>query len=576
MRADVVFVHGLGGDAFKTWCHDEENLHDSWPYWLAEEFPKVCVWSLDYAASPVKSGILGTLISKATRGRIESGQAMSLPEQATEVLEELVRNKLGEYPILFICHSLGGLLAKQLLLKAYDASNEEKHAIFEKTRSVLFLATPHMGAALASLARALKRIFSTTVSIKALEAYTDQPLDLYGWYRNHSEKAGIHTKTYYEGHDTSGIRIVVRASSHPGVGEEPIALSENHLSIAKPAHQNSLVYNAACDLLRKHILGPETTHEILESSRDDKRRNGDTPPFGNADEFPDDSRERSERREAMLPRIEEILGASPDVHKALCEVIGKKETETFPEGRELANYLLDLQDAPRLNCLEDTFRHLCRAGKTEAAKKAVRLALVCLPAVLDAPALIEALHEARGSGAGIIPTPFATLLPLAMAIHAAGRGEAEFSLTGNRLRSERQFGFGVETGIDEDMSASRATAKRIMVNRFGETIQDFPDNDEPTQEQIKLVADELEFIRKEYGIVYYHPVSEGEAPDLRNWARDLLTAFPDFFLLRTKDDRDQRRREIGRYRMLVDMIKTYLGDDEACRRLQQQYEGKHE
>ncbi len=46
--ADVVFVHGLDGDARTTWQQSSTEPNTFWPAWLSGDFPTIGVWSLGY------------------------------------------------------------------------------------------------------------------------------------------------------------------------------------------------------------------------------------------------------------------------------------------------------------------------------------------------------------------------------------------------------------------------------------------------------------------------------------------------------------------------------------------------
>ncbi|WP_165768539.1 putative lipase [Sandarakinorhabdus cyanobacteriorum] len=50
-------------------------------------------------------------------------------------------------------HSLGGLLIKSILRKSREASDQGLRAISDATRLVVFIATPHCGASLASIGK---------------------------------------------------------------------------------------------------------------------------------------------------------------------------------------------------------------------------------------------------------------------------------------------------------------------------------------------------------------------------------------------------------------------------------------
>lgn len=122
---DVLFIHGLTGDPIKTW--------GDWPKKLAAEFSNCAtVWSLGYP-SPLFESQLGTIQEEfSTEGR--------------ETLRELVHADVGKKPIVFVTHSLGGLLAKSIIAEsAKTLPSSSEYLLFANTHAVIFAGTPHAG-----------------------------------------------------------------------------------------------------------------------------------------------------------------------------------------------------------------------------------------------------------------------------------------------------------------------------------------------------------------------------------------------------------------------------------------------
>src|ERR1051325_11259006 len=91
-RAHAIFVHGLGGDAYKTWMAHPENSDSFWPAWLPNECD-VSTYTLSYAADATIWG--------------NSGGDMVLPTRARSVLDLFVSTgELLNKPLIFICHSV--------------------------------------------------------------------------------------------------------------------------------------------------------------------------------------------------------------------------------------------------------------------------------------------------------------------------------------------------------------------------------------------------------------------------------------------------------------------------------------
>ena len=170
---DVIFVHGLTGDPQSTWFCEETS--EFWPNWLKEEFDTVSIYSLGFPAS---------LFERWAK------KEMDMFERAGNVLERFVGLGIGERPIAFITHSLGGILTKILLRKSCETEDQDWQNVANTTELVVFLSTPHLGAALAN---ALSVLPNSSKHIELLANETGFLDDLnhhYRAYANSSKQLG--------------------------------------------------------------------------------------------------------------------------------------------------------------------------------------------------------------------------------------------------------------------------------------------------------------------------------------------------------------------------------------------------
>jgi tetratricopeptide (TPR) repeat protein len=239
----VVFVHGLGGHPYETWrCASKDD--DLWPHWLARDIPGLSVWTLAYDAPA--SNWLGT--------------AMSLQDRAKNVLECLVGEpELHGLPVFFVCHSLGGLVIKQVLRAANDRRDRgdgEAQAFVTSVKGVVFIATPHSGSVHATLLDRLRLIAWPSASTLDLVKNNAGLRDLNVWYRNWSE--AIRHKVFYEQRATPAGTIVAADSSDPGLLHvDPVGIDADHVTICKPSDASDLVYSRTRTFV-VDTIGPDT------------------------------------------------------------------------------------------------------------------------------------------------------------------------------------------------------------------------------------------------------------------------------------------------------------------------------
>jgi pimeloyl-ACP methyl ester carboxylesterase len=234
--ADIIFVHGLGGDGVETWMVRPEQQDSYWPQWVYQDFSgsqtPCSVWALDYPAAPTRWA--------------DGGVAMALPDRARSVLEFLVDKGIGKRPTIFIAHSLGGLLVKHTLRMGAQSPNPSHIQFAQRTRGVVFMGTPHRGSNLATLAEGL-RVIGATDATRDLELYSPYLAELDGWYRDNVERLKISTLAFRENKKLSAFLksfwVVDPTSADPNIPHCPtIAVDADHFEMCKLDGRGSFVY----------------------------------------------------------------------------------------------------------------------------------------------------------------------------------------------------------------------------------------------------------------------------------------------------------------------------------------------
>lgn len=214
-QIEIIFVHGLNGDPRGTWRFEDTP---SWQTWLSQAVPEANIWSLGYG-----------LTSSWWRGG-----SIPLTDRATNVLATL-SVELGEKrPIVFVCHSYGGLLVKQLLRTSSEIAPE--YADFMKqVRGIVFLGTPHTGSGVAAYSLALRKILRSSPAIEELKKNSALLRELNTWFRRTLARHPFPILVYYETQPTRGLQVVDEASADPGLAfVTPVAVDADHITLSKP------------------------------------------------------------------------------------------------------------------------------------------------------------------------------------------------------------------------------------------------------------------------------------------------------------------------------------------------------
>jgi pimeloyl-ACP methyl ester carboxylesterase len=396
---NVLFVHGLGGDPVGTWCYKgREDDGYFWPRWLAEDMKGLAVYSLGYPAD-----------------KASWGSGWPIAEAAAAALERLMSNRAlqasGDTPIVFVCHSLGGLIVKKLVLTADRdrGQDTQKGKFLDRIRGVVFLATPHGGSIMATIPSQLQWFVSD--SMRDLKANDTALLDLSNSYRNciADNCARIRHRVFYEKLGMFKVaKAVVPMSADPGIaGVRPVAVDRDHSAICKPLDRDDPVYEGTLAFLEEDALAPpsptqgENIGEILRKLSEKESvplktlqailaSMGETAESSNAAEIEQKLTATASKFRELTDRLDRLSNADPDVARLRKEASAALAEDLFAQ----ADQLLANAEARDLSGLED-FEALARQKRLSAAESRAGRAVAAMLRINPDAYRQAAAHYAR-------------------------------------------------------------------------------------------------------------------------------------------------------------------------------------
>ncbi|XXH05092.1 hypothetical protein Hte_011516 [Hypoxylon texense] len=147
-KVDICFVHGMTGDRDGTWTADGQI--DPWPkVLLPPELSNARLLTFGYDAYVIKKA---------------QPSVNGLQDHANSLIVALAMDrakaKANGRPLIFVAHSLGGLVCKEAILTSRHNVEQHLRDVFDSFKGIVFMGTPHEGSWRADWARIPVRTLS--------------------------------------------------------------------------------------------------------------------------------------------------------------------------------------------------------------------------------------------------------------------------------------------------------------------------------------------------------------------------------------------------------------------------------
>lgn len=295
---DIVFIHGINGHPVTTWRVENPTINSpsKWPRTAGQktkelvgetyraymrslsdpegammeaEAEQAICWPRDWLPHYLPRSRVITVSYDIALTKWSSRETIPLKLQAASILTKLRLLGVGEKPVIFVVHSFGGLITKEMLQEC--SKMQEYSDVLRNTRGILFFSTPHRGSTLAGFANGAPDLLFRGSSA-VTELYPSN------WYLHHLNDAfprfAPHVPTLSIGEietcflqslgpslSTIGAdkytcyEIVPDESSNPawkGDNHSFVKLHHNHREVCKPINSADQRFQIVVDFFKKY------------------------------------------------------------------------------------------------------------------------------------------------------------------------------------------------------------------------------------------------------------------------------------------------------------------------------------
>ena len=257
----------MNGDPHKTWTSEKNKTF--WPYallppFIEEQRARILVYGYDADVVSFTDG--------AGKDKIHNHAELLV----ASLYSNRNMRKAKERPIIFVAHSLGGLVVKRALIySAGILGNNTEHlrSIFVSTYGILFLGTPHQGSDVAEWGSRLEWICGAVLPSKVLDT---QPQLVDALKKNNETLQNIdrgfiqimnkfHIYFFHEGKPTKmGLQlrfIVDETSASPTVQDvERASIPADHSHMCKFENMETPGFDLVVEAIQRYATAaPELT-----------------------------------------------------------------------------------------------------------------------------------------------------------------------------------------------------------------------------------------------------------------------------------------------------------------------------